>query len=135
MHNAAGKPIQIGFVESSQDAIYVLDPTHPGAQDYLRHTYETLTRDWGARYFKLDFMDDTAIEGVHYRSNTTALEAERIGLQVIRKAIGPDVYIDKDGSPMLNTVGLTDWAGFRPIQATPLREIRRTPRASRRVTT
>ena len=108
VHNAEGKPIQIGFVESSHDAIYVLDPTHPGAQDYLRYTYETLTRDWGTRYFKLDFMDDTAIEGVHYRPNTTALEAERIGLQVIREAVGPEVYIDKDGSPMLNTVGLTD---------------------------
>jgi alpha-galactosidase len=108
VHNAAGKPIQIGLVESSQDAIYVLDPTHPGAQDYLRHTYETIVRDWGTRYFKLDFMDDTAIEGVHYRPNTTALEAERIGLQVIREAVGPDVYLDKDGSPMLNTVGLTD---------------------------
>ncbi|MGA7383127.1 MAG: PKD domain-containing protein [Terriglobales bacterium] len=108
VHNTEGKPIQIGFVESSHDAIYVLDPTHPGAQEYLRYTYETLTRDWGARYFKLDFMDDTAIEGVHYRPNTTALEAERIGLQVIREAVGPTVYIDKDGSPMLNKVGLTD---------------------------
>ena len=108
VHNAEGKPIQIGFVESSHDAIYVLDPTHPGAQDYLRHTFETLSRDWGARYFKLDFMDDTAIEGIHYRPNTTALEAQRIGLKVIREAVGPDVYIDKDGSPMLNTVGLTD---------------------------
>jgi alpha-galactosidase len=108
VHNTAGKPIQIGLVESSQDAIYVLDPTHPGAQDYLRSTYEILTREWGARYFKLDFMDDTAIEGVHYKPNTTALEAQRIGLQIIRDAVGPDVYLDKDGSPMLNTVGLTD---------------------------
>ena len=108
MHNADGKPIQIGLVESSQDPIYVLDPTHPGAQAYLRYTYETLTRDWGARYFKLDFMDDTAIEGVHYRPNTTALEAQRIGLQVIRDAVGPNIYLDKDGSPMLNTVGLTE---------------------------
>jgi alpha-galactosidase len=108
MHNAAGKLIPIGFVESSQDPIYVLDPTHPGAQNYLRYTYETLTRDWGVRYLKLDFMDDTAIEGVHYRPNTTALEAERMGLQVIREAVGPDVYLDKDGSPMLNTVGLTE---------------------------
>ena len=108
VHNTEGKPIPIGFVESSHDAIYVLDPTHPGAQDYLRQTMRRSARDWGARYFKLDFMDDTAIEGVHYRSNTTALEAQRIGLQVIREAVGPDVYLDKDGSPMLNTVGLTD---------------------------
>ena len=42
------------------------------------------------------------------RPNTTALEAQRIGLRVIRDAVGPDVYLDKDGSPMLNTVGLTE---------------------------
>lgn len=108
VHDAQGKPIQIGFIESSRDAIYVLDSTHPGAQDYLRQTYTTLTREWGARYFKFDFMDDTAIEGYRYQPNVTALEAQRIGLQTIREAIGPDVLLDKDGSPMLNTVGLTE---------------------------
>ena len=108
VHNAQGKPIQIGFIESSHDPIYVLDATHPGAQGYLRQTYETLTREWGARYLKLDFMDDTAIEGYRYRPDVTALEAQRIGLQIIRDAVGNDVLLDKDGSPMLNTVGLTE---------------------------
>jgi alpha-galactosidase len=108
VHNAQGKPIQIGYIESSHDALYVLDATHPGAQDYLRKTFQTLSRDWGARYFKLDFMDDTAIEGYRYQSNVTALEAERIGLSIIRDAVGDAVLLDKDGSPMLNTVGLTD---------------------------
>jgi len=108
VHNAQGKPIQIGFVESSRDPLYVLDATHPGAQEYLRSTYRTLAREWGVRYIKLDFMDDTAIEGFRYQSDVTALEAQRIGLQIIRDAVGNDVLLDKDGSPMLNTVGLTE---------------------------
>ena len=108
VHDAQGKPIQIGFIESSRDAIYVLDTTHPGAQDYLRQTYRTLAHEWGARYFKFDFMDDTAIEGYRYQPNVTALQAQRIGLQIIREAVGDDVLLDKDGSPMLNTVGLTE---------------------------
>jgi alpha-galactosidase len=108
VHNADGKPIQIGFVESSRDPLYVLDATHPGAQEYLRSTYKTLTREWGVRYIKLDFMDDTAIEGFRYQPDVTALEAQRIGLQVIRDAVGNDVLLDKDGSAMLNTVGLTE---------------------------
>jgi hypothetical protein len=108
VHNAQGKPIQIGFIESSRDPLYVLDATHPGAQEYLRRTFQTLSRDWGARYFKLDFMDDTAIEGYRFRPDVTALEAERIGLQIIRDAVGDDVLLDKDGSPILNTVGLTE---------------------------
>jgi alpha-galactosidase len=108
VHDARGKPIPIGFIESSHDALYVLDTTHPGAQAYLRQTYETLSREWGARYFKLDFMDDTAIEGYRYRPNVTGLESQRIGLEIIRDAVGDDVLLDKDGSPMLNTVGLTE---------------------------
>jgi alpha-galactosidase len=56
----------------------------------------------------MDFMDDTAIEGAYSRPNTTAMEAQRIGLQIIRGAVGDGVVLDKDGSAMLNPVGLVD---------------------------
>jgi len=109
VHNAKGDPIPIGDVWNQKtDVLYALDTTHPGAQQYLRDTYKTLTREWGVRFIKLDFMDTTAIEGYHYRPNTTALETQRIGLQIIRDAVGEDVILDKDGSPMLNPVGLVD---------------------------
>lgn len=111
VHNAAGKPIHAGYVtggEKRLDPLYVLDSTHPGAQQYLRTTYQTLTRDWGIRYIKLDFMEDSAIEGLYHKPHTTALEAQRIGLEVIRGAVGDGVLLDKDGSPMLNPVGLVD---------------------------
>ena len=114
VHNAGGEPIHAGFVterpdtETNLDPLYVLDSTNPAAQQYLRDTYRTLSKDWGVRYIKLDFMDDSAIEGYYYRSNTTALEAQRIGLQIIRDAVGDDVLLDKDGSPMLNPVGIVD---------------------------
>ena len=114
VHNATGEPIHAGFVTQSPDTstdldpLYVLDSTNPGAQQYLRDTYTTLTRDWGIRYIKLDFMDDSAIEGFYYRPHTTALEAQRIGLRIIREAVGDNVLLDKDGSPMLNPVGLVD---------------------------
>jgi alpha-galactosidase len=108
VHDANGKPIQIGFVQDGRDPLYVLDATHPGAQEYLRQTYRTLSREWGARYFKMDFMDDTAIEGFRYRPNISAIEALQIGLKVVRDAVGPDVLLDKDGSPMLAAAGYTD---------------------------
>lgn len=109
VHNAKGDPIPIGDVwDQKTDVLYALDTTHPGAQAYMRDTYRTLAREWGVRFIKLDFMDTTAIEGYHYRPNTTALEAQRIGLQTIRDAVGDDVILDKDGSPMLNPVGLVD---------------------------
>jgi alpha-galactosidase len=109
VHNAKGDPIPIGDVwNQKSDVLYALDTTHPGAQEYMRDTYWKLVREWGVRFIKLDFMDTSAIEGYHYRPNTTALETQRIGLQIIRDAVGDEVILDKDGSPMLNPVGLVD---------------------------
>jgi alpha-galactosidase len=109
VHNANGVPIPvINDEEVRTERLFVLDSTNPAAQEFLRQTYHTLVREWGAKYIKLDFMDDTAIEGNYFRPNTTALEAERIGLQIIREAVGPDVLLDKDGSPMLSPVGIVD---------------------------
>ena len=109
VHNATGQPIPLEDVwGQNNDTLYALDTTHPGAQEYLRQTYKTLVREWGVRFIKLDFMDTTAIEGYYYRPATTALEAQRIGLQVIRDTVGGDVLLDKDGSPMLNPVGIVD---------------------------
>jgi hypothetical protein len=107
LHNAAGELIHIGYVTDKQDSLYVLDTTNPGAQNYLRETYTTL-RNWGLRFVKMDFMDDTAVEGAYFRPNTSALEAQRIGLKIIRDAVGESVVLDKDGSPMLNPVGIVD---------------------------
>jgi len=109
VHNAKGEPIPGRQVWNQEtDLLFTLDTTHPGAQDYLRQTYNTLVREWGVRFIKLDFMDTTAIEGYRYRPNTTALEAQRIGLQIIRDTVGEEVVLDKDGSPMLTPVGLVD---------------------------
>lgn len=106
VHTADGTPIPI--VKEDGDTFYALDTTHPGAQEYMRQTYTTLTREWGVRFIKLDFMDRTAVEGYRFRPHTTALEAQVIGLKVIRKAVGDGVLIDKDGSPMLPPVGIVD---------------------------
>ncbi len=109
VHNAKGDPIQITTDEEiPSERVFVLDTTQPQAQEWLRQTYQVLVRNWGVKYIKLDFMDNTAIEGYYYRPHTTALEAQRIGLQIIRDAVGNDVLLDKDGSPMLNPVGIVD---------------------------
>lgn len=109
IHNAQGKPIPAGWVTGKKDQLYMLDCTNPGAQQYLRQTYSTLAHVWGIRYIKLDFMDDSAIEGYYYVPHTTAMQAQRIGLGIIRQAVGDDVLLDKDGSVMLNPVGYVDF--------------------------
>ncbi|MGH8399390.1 MAG: alpha-galactosidase, partial [Gammaproteobacteria bacterium] len=107
VHNAAGQPIEVQNLRH-KDPVYVLDTTNPGAQLYLWRTFRTLTHDWGARLIKLDFMATSSIEGYHYRPHTTAMEDQRIGLEIIRRAVGPNVILDKDGSTMLNPVGLVE---------------------------
>src|ERR1700733_4639048 len=107
--NAKGQPIHAGTVAREKDPLFMLDTTNPGAQDYLRKTYSTLVKEWGIRYIKMDFMDDSAIEGFFYKPDTTAMEAQRIGLGIIRDTVGDDVYLDKDGSVMLNPVGYVDY--------------------------
>jgi alpha-galactosidase len=114
VHDAKGEPIEIGSVHRGIDKLYSLDTTNPGAQKYLRETYRVLTREWGVRYIKLDFMDSSAIEGYFDRPHTTALEAERIGLKIIRDAVGDGVLLDKDGSAMLVPVGLVDEGRIAP---------------------
>jgi alpha-galactosidase len=114
VHDAQGHPIRIDYASRHRDPLYVLDTTNPGAQQYLRETYRVLTRDWGVQYIKLDFMDSSAIEGYYHRPHTTALEAERIGLQIIRDTVGEHVLLDKDGSAMLTPVGLVDEGRIAP---------------------
>ncbi len=108
VHNAQGAPIHLGLVAEGKDQLYAIDTTHPDAQAYLRKTYETLTKDWGIRYIKMDFMEDSAVEGYYHVPGTTALEAQRIGLKTIREAVGEHVLLDKDGSELLNPVGIVD---------------------------
>ncbi|MGA7523801.1 MAG: alpha-galactosidase [Acidobacteriaceae bacterium] len=109
IHNAKGEPIPAGNVTDGKDQLYMLDVTNPGAADYLRQTYTKLVHQWGIHYIKLDFMDDSAIEGYYHQPGTTAMEAQRIGLGIIRKAVGEHVWLDKDGSVMLNPVGYVNY--------------------------
>ena len=108
LHNSAGELIHIGYVTDHHDPLYVLDTTNPGSQSYLKKTYSTLVNGWGVRFIKMDFMDDSAVEGAYYHPNTTAMEAQRIGLKIIRETVGEHVVLDKDGSTMLNPVGIVD---------------------------
>ena len=107
MHNAAGKPIR---KVSKRGGDYLLDVTHPGAQEYIRQTYRTLGREWGWRTIDVDGMDNTAFEGYHYRPNTTALEAVRLMLRLIREAAGPDAILITDGAPFMGAAGLVEFA-------------------------
>jgi alpha-galactosidase len=52
VHNAKGEPIRIGQVDG-KDRLFVIDPTNPDAQEYVRKTYSTLVNEWNIIYIIL----------------------------------------------------------------------------------
>lgn len=92
----------------------VLDPTHPGAEAYLRDVFETL-RGVGFDFFKIDFVYAGAAPGRRH-ADTTALAAYRHGLEVIRSSIG-DAYLLGCGAPILPSIGLVDAMRISPDTA------------------
>ena len=108
VHNAKGQPIHAGIVAAKRQALHARHD-QSGRAGLSRQTYATLAHEWGIRYIKMDFMDDSAIEGYYYVPNTTAMEAQRIGLQIIRERRRRRRLLDKDGSVMMNPVGYVDY--------------------------
>ena len=112
---SAGKPITVPHRELGDQ--FVLDPTHPLAQDWITRTFRAY-REWGVRYYMIDFL--------YSISNSTpgrflpdryanaklvpAAEAYREGLRVIREAVGPDTYLLSSTGPTFQNVGLIDGA-------------------------
>ena len=75
-----------------------LDLAHPGVRDLLTTHLQELVA-LGVDYLKLDFLYGGALRGAaDYRA----------GLELVREAVGPDVYLVGCGAPLLPSVGLVD---------------------------
>lgn len=73
---------------------YVLDTSHPEAFAYLRSVFRTF-REWGARFFKTDFMHwglQPSSTVCRHTSGKTSVEYFRDLLTMIREEIGEDSY-------------------------------------------
>ena len=92
----------------------VLDVTHPGAEAELRRVFTTLHAT-GFDLFKIDFLYPGAIPGRRH-GDTSALQAYRHGLTIIRQSIG-DAYLLGCGAPILPSAGLVDAMRISPDTA------------------
>jgi alpha-galactosidase len=90
---------------------YVLDVTHPDAEDYIRTVFRTWARDWGVGYFKTDFMHLGATYGPEEaRWHEEGLSRVAIWMRManlIREEIGEALWLCC-GAPLLPPVGLCD---------------------------
>ena len=90
---------------------YVLDVTHPDAERYIRSVFRTWAKDWGARYFKTDFMHLGSFygpdEAVWHRDGLSRIAIWMIMAQLIREEIGDAQWL-LCGSPIWAPIGLVD---------------------------
>ena len=87
---------EILFVQTWLGRCAVLDCTHPAGEEWLRQVFGTVARDWGYEYLKLDalsFAARPASQVRYHAPGTTAPMNLRRGLEIIRDAVGPDVFI------------------------------------------
>lgn len=86
--------------------VRVLDVTHPDAAEHLAGVFRTLA-EAGIRFHKLDFLYAGALPGRRH-ADIDPLAAYRLGLALIRDALGPDATILGCGAPLLPSIGLVD---------------------------
>lgn len=109
----AGSPLRLENGDS-----YCLDPTHPGAREWLKGLLAQV-REWGVQYIKLDFLrallapePNAELDGVwtprQFHVPLTRAEAYRVGLELVREAVGPEVFIVACSAPAGPGAGLVD---------------------------
>ena len=74
------------------DSCYVLDPTHPDGEKFLRETY-TYLKECGFSFYKLDFVSYLLEGETFYDKNAGPYDAIRKMLSIIRECVGNESHI------------------------------------------
>jgi len=106
LRDERGRPVSSGY--NWGQFTRALDPTHPGAQDYVRRVITTAVHEWGLPYLKLDFLYAAALPGKRYDPGTTRAQALRRGLELIRQAAGDQTFLLGCGCPLGPGIGIFD---------------------------
>jgi len=121
VRNSKGRPISGGFnpnlyggsilrlksIKGLVSSLYVLDTTHPQVQAWLHQLFSKIVNEWGFQYIKIDFIYAAALEGIRYERVTRA-QAYRKGIQIIRDAVGDNVFILGCGAPLGPSIGIVN---------------------------
>jgi alpha-galactosidase len=115
---ATGEPlVQMRFYgefrwHKRSEEYHILDVTHPDAESYIRRVFRTWTHEWGAGYFKTDFMLFGSEHGPDSaRWHTPGLSRIAIWRRMaalIREEIGEDALWLGCGCPLWASVGYVD---------------------------
>ncbi len=90
---------------------YILDVTHPDAEAYIRAVFRTWAQDWGAGYFKTDFMLFGSEHGpdraAWHQPGLSRIAVWRKMAALIREEIGDALWLGC-GCPLWASVGYVD---------------------------
>jgi alpha-galactosidase len=109
VRNDKGQPLRSDLVTFGgwrRGPWYVLDGTHPEVQRHFENLFQTMRREWGCTYFKLDANFWGAIHGGRfYDPSATRVEAYRRGMQAILRGAG-DSFVLGCNHPIWPSFGL-----------------------------
>ena len=107
--DAQGEPLRadtVTFGGWRRGPWYVLDGTHPEAQEHLENVLRTMRTEWGCTYFKLDANFWGAIHGGRFHDpRATRIEAYRRGMEAVRRGAG-DAFLLGCNHPIWPSLGL-----------------------------
>ncbi len=84
------------FVDRAQNAqqgIVFFDYSHPGARAYISDVITNARENWGAEYFKVDFMTQGMLPEGETHLPVTRLERFNMGLATMREAMGDTYFL------------------------------------------
>ena len=101
-----GNPYEFAY---NDPKCYAVDPTSPYAVTYFNEMYKRI-REWGFTAHKFDFLRSflTTDKVRFYNRKMNRAQAYRLGMQLVRNAIGNDSYILACGGLFEGSIGLVD---------------------------
>ena len=110
LRNEYGKAIVAGYnVFWPGHWYYGLDATNPRFEEYIRHVIRTITKEWGFRYLKCDFLFGGCLRGgTHHDLTLSRAEVLRHGMRLIREEAGKGAFIVGCGMPLSAGIGLVE---------------------------
>ncbi len=89
------------------EGCFVLDPTHPGSEPFLKETF-TFLKDCGFNFYKIDFLNYVTESDFYYDQSAGHYDALRKLIEIIRETVGKDAHIMGCGLPYGTGYGYVD---------------------------
>jgi alpha-galactosidase len=109
LKNELGKRLKATYNPFWKSYYYGVDVTHPRYAEYLNEVINTIVHEWGFEYLKCDFLFTAALRGaVHHNLSLSRASVVKRGMEIIRKAAGPETKIIGCGMPLSSGIGMVD---------------------------